>query len=366
MALQRLFGIVDDAAVAGTNFDLLAAGSGGDLKAIPDASIFWPVTGGTFEANDETLGREDEVRGRRAATAPMPFRAAPVMTVPGNAYRTIVEKLIKKTLGGVDSIVGTSPAAGVHTIPALGYGSTYLPNFHCQMVRDTLNVKMAAASMNRLALSFPLDGFGTFEAEMWGLYHEHVVEAPPTATYTGVSEVLMLRDAKAYFDPTTSPSAPTGVSGTQIPDLQGFDFTWVNNLARRHYAGRQIAVRTIGTPARTRKVWFPTENRLGSAQDVTFSLQFGSTNAAQEIARDYGQIQKLVVDLVGVPLGTTPAATELVRITIYNGFWTGGGADALSARDDLTTRLEGGAFYSDADANDVKIEIVNDINVAIT
>ena len=33
---------------------------------------------------------------------------------------------------------------------------------------------------------------------------------------------------------------------------------------------------------------------------------------------------------------------------------------------DITTRLEGGAFYSEADAKDVKFEIINDLASAIT
>jgi hypothetical protein len=365
--IRRGFGIIDDIA-GGTDFDTLPAGTGGNLKDIDDATIWWPVTGGTVEQNLATLSREDEVRGRRPAIAPMPFRADPMITIPINAYRVVLEKLLKKTLGGTDVVTGgPGPAAFVHTQAALGFGSTALPTFVAQIIRDELNYKISGVSVNRLTMNFPLDGFGTLEFEGWGLYQEAVNDAAPTPTLTGITDPLMLRDARAYFDPTAVAAPPAGaVTGTLIPDIQGFEMTWTNNLSRKPYAGRNIATRLIGTPSLTRKLWFPTENKLGAAQDVTFALVFGNANQAQEIARDFGQIQKLVIDLVGGPLVTTPAVNELVRITIYNGFYTGGGADGLSARDDITTRLEGGAFYSEADSNDVKFEIVNTVATAIT
>src|SRR4051794_28541846 len=96
--IRRLFGIADDATAGGSNYDSLAAG------AIPDASIFWPVTGGTIDKNIERQGREAEVRGRRAQSAPMPFRASPVMTIPVPAYLSVAKKALKKTLGGTDTV----------------------------------------------------------------------------------------------------------------------------------------------------------------------------------------------------------------------------------------------------------------------
>ena len=363
--IARGFGIVDDATAGGTDHDTLPAGTGGNYKDIPDATIFWPVTGGNLDSTLATLSREDEVRGRRPAVAPMPFRSDPTLTVPVNAYRAVMEKALKKTLGGADTVTGSGATARVHTIAALGFGSVALPAFHAQIIRDSLNYKIAGCSVNRLSMNFPLDGFGTLEVEAFGLYQEAVNDALPTPVLTGITDPLLLRDAKAYFDPSASPSAPGAVTGTLIPDIQGFEMSWTNNLNRKPYAGRNIATRVIGTPALTRKLWYPTQNKLGAAQDVTFSMMFGDTSQAQELARDFGQIQKVVIDLVGPPMATTPVANELVRITIYNAMWTGGGADDLSARDDITTRAEGGAFYSEADALDVKFEVVNNVASAI-
>lgn len=348
--IRRLFGITDDAVAGGSSYDDLTMG------AIPDASIFWPVTGGTFEPNIERTTRETEVRGRRAQSPPMPFRASPVMTVPVPPYLSICKKALRKALGGADVVTGTTPGPYTHTMGTLGFGSTQLPAVHAQMVKDDINFKMSGGAFQRAAYTFPLDGEGTSEYEIWGLYHANFALAAPTATFTGLSsDPLFLRDAQMFIDG----------SMVAIPDLQGFEFTFVNNLTRKWYAKRNVVTQTIGTPALTRRLWFPEENKLGSAQDVTYAINFGNVNTTQELAYHYGQVQKFVFEAYGGPISGT-ASNELLRFTIYAGEHTGGGAEALAARDDITARFEGGAFYSDADAADLKIEIVDGVSTTTT
>jgi hypothetical protein len=361
---RRLFGIIDDATAGGTTYDVLAAAPvGGTVNVAkttgepPDASIFYPVTSADFEPGIETIDRNDEVRGRRAVTAPRPFRGAPQMTFSAGAYRSLIEKVARKTLGGTDTPTGTAPASITHNLSILGFGSTALPAVHAQMVRDDLNHKMSGGSFESMNLAFPLDGEGTIECTLMGLFAENFATAAPTATYTGFSEdVMMLRDAQVFIDG----------SGTSVTDLQGFNFGWTNNLNRKWFAKRNVVTRTLGTPAKTYKLWYPQENKLGAAQDATYSIQFGNPSSAQELARDYAQVQKFVFEVVGGPLGTTPAASELLRITIYGGVHTGGGAEGLNAREDITASFDGGAFYSEADSLDVKFEIVNATATAIT
>lgn len=279
------------------------------------------------------------------------------MTVPVRCYRSVVEKGLKKTLGGADTMTGTTPAAITHSIAVLGFGATQLPAVHAQMVRDDLNQKMSGAAFQRATFNFPLDGEGTAEFELWGLYQAHDAAAPPAVSFTGLSEdPMMLRDAQMFIDG----------SMTAVPDLMGFEFAFVNNLQRKWYAKRNVVTQTLGTPTQTRKLWFPAENKLGASQDVTFGVSFGNVNTVQELANDYGQVEKFVFEVLGSPLATTPPSTELLRFTIYNGLYTGGGAEALSARDDITASFEGGAFWSDADSADIKVEITNSSNVAIT
>jgi len=464
VTVRRAWGWIDDAqsASGGMTYDYASQNLS---SVIPDATTWYPVTGGTLEKNIERIDRNDEARGRRAATAPRPFRAAPVMTVPVAAYRSVVEKVARKGLGGsAYSPTGTNPAPIVHSLPIAGFGATGLPTMNAQLVRDALNEKMSGGAVQRFALSFPLDGEGTLEFELWGLYARHYASTPPSATFTGLSDdVLMLRDARAYLDSgaavnevqtVTITGTPTGGSwtytfrgqtsaaiaynavnsavqtalqamttigtggvtvtggpgpgtpyvltfagalagqdvplgtvdgssltggtnpaiaiaattpalGGQVLDLQGFDFTWVNNLTRRHYADRNVVTQNLGSPAKTYKLWWPQENRMGASQDVTYGISFGDTNAAEELAADFAQVRKIVFEVAGGPLATTPIVTELLRITIANGVHTGGGPEALSARDDLTARYEGGAFYSEADGYDVKFEVVNATQTAI-
>lgn len=351
MAINRLFGIKDDATVGGSNYDTLASG------AIPDADLFWPITGGDADKGTERVDRNAEARGRRAGVAPLPFRARPSMTIPVPAYRTVLEKQAKKALGGTDTMTGTPPASISHSIASLDYPAPALPAVHAQLVRDALNHKMSGAVFNRIAWTFPLDGEGTTEAELVGLYLKHDPAAAPTAAFAGLpDDVMMLRDAQMFIDG----------SMTAIPDLEGFEFTYVNNVNPHWSAKRNVVSQSLGTPTQVKKNWYPQENRIGAAQDVTYAINFGGLSAVQELAHDFSQVQKFVFEVLGAPLATTPPATELLRVTIYAGVHTGGGAEALTARDDITSRYEGGAFYSTADADDVKIEIVNNLNTAIT
>jgi hypothetical protein len=347
MAIRRLLGIKEDPEAGGSEYDDLTAG------AIDNADVFWPVTGGTFDRNVERYDRNDEVRGRRAGTAPLAFRARPVLTVPIAAYASILGTALKKTLGGTDVVTG-SVAPYTHTFGILGFGATALPCVFAQIVRDDLNYKMSGGAFNRLSLSFPLDSEGTMEFEIWGLYHDSFdPTGAPSASYSGISDdVMMLRDATCYIDG----------SMTAIPDLEGFDLTFVNNLNPKFYAGRNVVTKSLGTPTQTKRLWFPTENKVGASQDVTFGLQFGNANATQEIAHDYAQIQKFVFEVEGATLGS--GGRELLRITIYNGAWTGGGTEALTARDDITARFDGIAGYSTADSADIKVELVNDQDTA--
>lgn len=457
--IQRLFGIVDDASPGGSGYDDLTAG------AIPDSTLFWPVTGGTLDKSLERIDRNDEVRGRRAASPSLPFKARPVMTVPVPAYRSVLEKQMKKTLGGTDTVTpgsGTEPQT--HSVTSIDYPvSSGLPPVHAQLVRDDLNHKMSGAVFNRFSWTFPLDGEGTTEVELLGLYHATFGTAAPTASFSGLSEdVMMLRDAQVYtitgtvneIQKLSTTGVPTGgkfklefdgqktgeikynasaaevqtallqldnldsgdvvgsggalpaavtltfgghyagrdvpalkviepefVGGTTpegkietstpgtseaIPDLQGFELTYNNNAAAKFYARRNIVTQTIGTPAKTKKLWFPHENKISAAQDVTYAINMGNVSATEELAMDFGRITKFVFEVYGGVLSTTPASTELLRVTVFAGVATGGGADALSARDDITSRFEGSAFYSDTDSDDIKIEIVNAATSAIT
>ncbi len=446
-ANKRMFGIADDAVSGGSEYDDLTAG------AIPDASLFWPITGGNFNPGLGTLNRDNEARGRRARTAPEPFTAEPVFTIPVPLYRSVGEKVLKKLLGGTDTVTpGSGTGPQTHSIASLATGN--LPAVHAQLVRDDLNHKGSGCVINSATFNLPFDDNASINLELLPLYAKHDAAAPPTAAFSGLSESTMkLRDAQAWFDGgnevqtvgvgaatagtftlsfggqttaaiaynataaavdsalellstigagnvTVTGAAPTWTvtftgdlggrdvaqltgngagltggaltittttpGGVAIPDLTGFELTFANNVNRKRYAKRNVVSQTIGTPSKVRKLWYPAENKVGPAQDVSFKLNFGNATAAEELARDFMQIRKLVFEVVGDVLTTTPAGLEIIRFTLYNALYTGGGAEDLSARDDIESSYEGGAFYSETDANDLKVEIVNSSLTAIT
>jgi hypothetical protein len=342
--IRRLFGYAEDTKNGGSGFDDLTSG------AIPDATVFWPVTGGSLDRNIERTDRNTEVRGRRAATAPAPFTAAPQMTIPVNAYLSVVAVALRKCFGGVDAGgTGTAPGPFVHNLVPLGFGATYLPAVHLQMVRDDLNHKVSGAVFSQVQLNFPMDGMGTIEITAPGQYYKNDPAAPPTSSFTGLSdEPLFLRDAAVTIDGAAE----------AIPDLQAFEFGFNNNTTVKRYARRNVVSQSIGTPAKLRKVWYPSENKLGPSQDVTYAINTGNTEAGQELALDFGQVQQLAFNCLGADIPAA-SATEMLDIVLQAAEHTTGGAGDLSARDDITSRFEGGAFYNETAGADITVTVTN-------
>lgn len=350
--IRRLFGFTDDVA-GGTSYENLSAG------VVPDPTVFWPATGGTLDRGLTRVDRATEVRGRRSVYPPLPFRAAPAMTVPFPAYRSIIEKLMKKCLGGTDTVTGASTTGYTHSIAELGFGSTQLPTMNVAMVRDDLYHKMSGGYVNRVTMSFPLDGEGTCEAEIQGLYYNNFTTTPPAATYTDVDNVLMLRDAQMVIDAQSTP----------IPDLIGVDLTFNNNIDRKWYANHNVVLQTIGASPLPRKLWFPSQYKLGAQLDISGTLTFGNVNTAQDLILDFGQIEKFTFTCLG---GTIPGSTgpvfESIQITINAAQLTpdSQSAAALAARGDITYAVNFGGFYSVYDSTDTAFQSLNGISGALT
>lgn len=345
--IQREFGIKTDPTAGGSAYDVLTAG------AVPDADTFFPtLPGATLNKGIVHINHDAWVFARRGRTKPVPLSSAPELTVDFPCTRAIVEKLFKKVRGGTDTVTGMA-SPYTHAIGQIGFGQT-LPAVYAQLVRDDLNQKFSGAILERLELNFPLMEEGTCRANFWPLFYDQFVAAPPTAVYTGITEdVMMLRDAKIYIDGSAS----------AIPDLVGFTFHHENTAERKWYSGRNTVARSIGSPAKTRKLWFPTENKIKADVDMGYGLTFGNVNTAQELAHDFAQIQKLVFEVTGAPI---TGGTELLRITIYGGVHSDATTDPMSKDGDLNTAVTGGAFYSDADAADVLIEVVGPNAAVIT
>jgi hypothetical protein len=267
---------------------------------------------------------------------------------------------MKKCLGGTDTVSGSAATGYTHTIAELGFGTTQLPTMHAAMVRDDIYHKMSGGYVNRVSLSFPLDGEGTLEAEIQGLYYSNYATAPPAATYTDVDNVLMLRDAYMYIDAQATP----------IPDLIGVDLTFNNNIDRKWYSNHNVVNQaSLGASPLMRKLWFPSQYKLGAQLDISGTITFGNVNTAQEIALDFAQIQKLQFTVVGGPIaGSTGPVYESIQITINASELTADsqGPAALAARGDITYAVNFGGFYSVYDGFDTQFQALNGVSGALT
>jgi hypothetical protein len=350
-AIRRLFGITDDV-IGGTSYENLTDGT------VPDATVFWPVTGGSLDRGLTRIDKSNEVRGRRSIATPDPLMAGPTMTIPVPAYRSVWEKLMRKLLGATDTVTGSADTGYTHSFTELGFGATQLPSMHCQLVRDDLNQKMSGGFVNSLTASFPLDSEGTLSAEIQGLYYGPYATDMPTPTYTDVDQILLLRDASAYIDG----------SSTTIPDLQGVDLTFNNNITRKWYAGHNIVAQTLGASPLTRKLWFPSQYKLGAQLDITGTLTFGNVNSAQDVALDFAQVQKFAFNFVGGAIsGSTGPQYEAVQVTINAVELTAdsAGPGDLQANGDITYAVNFGGYYSPYDDADVQFQSINGISTAL-
>lgn len=351
--IRRVFGFVDDV-VGGTSYENLAP-----TGVVPDATSFWPVTGGNLDRGLTRIDRANEVRGRRAVYAPLPFRAAPAMSIPVPAYRSVFEKLMRKCLGGTDVVTGSTTAGYTHSFSELSFGSTQLPTLNCQLVRDDLNHKMSGGYVNSVSAAFPLDGEGTLTADIQGLYYSNYTSAVPSAVYTDVDNVLMLRDASVFIDG----------AAVAIPDLIGVDLAFHNNIDRKWYANHNVVANTLGASPLMRKLWFPSQYKLGAQLDISGTITFGNVNTAQDLILDFGQIEKLVFNVVGGPIaGTTGPVNESVQITINAAQLSADSQAAaeLQARGDITYAVNFGGFYSPYDGFDVQFQALNGLSAPLT
>lgn len=347
---RRKFAIAPDATAGGSSYDDIVTLASADPGGIPNPTEDWPVTGGTFDKGLDRRERAGEVHGPRAAPPPEPWRAAPGLTTPVPPYLRTLARAIQLAFGGAPVRTGVAPAAFTDKVRPLGYGAGLLPARHVDLVRDDLHVKASGAVINQLSCDFPADGDSSIEAQWMALYYKTLTAADAqtmvAAVFTGLNQyTLKARDAKVFIDG----------AGVAVPDFQGFSFAFDNQLTRKWHMGKNRVPEAAGS---CRIIHFPEEHRLHQAQAVTHTMRLGNTNEAEELKQDFSKVEKVVYEVEGCPMGTTPAATELFRITFPGSVITGGGAEGLSKSDDITSSFEMGAFHSDTDGYDVEAEFV--------
>lgn len=345
---RRLIGYKDDAAAGGTPYDDLVAG------AVPDADAFVPVTTANVTGDPTQLDRNNEVRGFRGNVPPVEFQARADVEFTANAYPSLVKKLVRLWTGGTDTMTGAAPAAITHQLKAIQSGD--LPAIHMGVVRDEQYDKVAGLTCNQLTLDFPLAEWATVEAQLRGKYRARVATAPPAADYTGYPRRgYLLRDAQVLLAGSLTP----------VPNLRGVRLVLDNRMVDPEFwPMRNRVVTAYGTPSVDRTVWWPHRNKFMSHM-ITGQIIFGAPSPDEDLKRELAHAEKFVLECEFEALGTTPAATEMLRITGQQMVRTGGGPEALVDEDEITSTYEFG-LYVGAAGEDTMFEFVDDSSTAIT
>jgi hypothetical protein len=346
--VARWLGLVDDAEPGGSTLDALA--DPGPV-AIPAPDYFIPVTAANADPGLRNLDRDNEVRGRRGNVAPVAFASAPSLTFEARAYPLLLRRIIPAALGGAPVDTGVAPAAITSTVEPLESGA--LPAMHATLVREEQTDRLAGLVIEEFELNLPADEEGTLSVTAQGLYHEPAAtSSPPSPTYLGHEDAFMLRDVVAF----TGDGA-----GVRIDCLGGFGLTWNNGLVddfrSRFCAGENVRDFLVG--GLRQRLWYPGRHKLGP-QAITGRLDFGTTRPDLEERRLVLAAEKLVVELSAGPLGTTPDADEMLRLTVWKHALTGGGAEALAREGDITSSYEFTGYLDPASGKDLTAAFVGD------
>lgn len=348
--MARWLGLKTDAnsSTGGTNLD--AAGVYPPTIADPDFSV--PVTDGSgnVDANTQVRDRDNEVRGVRGLASPRSFAADPTASFACRTYPEVLRKVLPAWFSSNPTNTGTAPAAITSKFAATtGQVPRALTG---KLVREGQQDDFIGAAVDTVELDFPVDQEGTMNVALKPLYTRPLATASSyTPSFTGYDDVFLLRDLVV-----TKGSTPV-----TIPCVAGFGMTFDNGLIgefrSRYCAGANIESRVSLIDSVTRKLWWPSQNKLGRAR-FTGRIDFGSPQPAWELERMFAEGDKLVATFTGGAAGTTPASNELMRVTIYNRVLTDGGAEPLQSfeQDQVSSYQFGG--YLDASNKDVEVEFV--------
>lgn len=350
---MRWLALDTDPIAGGTSYDdILADPAALVLPTSADALV---VTTAQAAPNTRNLARDNDVRGTRANSAPIGFASAPTLTFEGRAWTSQLRKLLRQAMGGSIASAGAPPASVASTVQMLTSQTGNLPALIGTLVREQQVDRLTGLWVNELTLNFPADEEGTMSGTGMALYHQvddvdDVAGIPSIVAPAGQSVAYMLRDITAFQG---------AGAGVEIDCLGGFGLTINNNLSddfrTRFCAGHNIYEVTIdGT---LHRIWYPDRNRVG-AQTITGRLDFGDTRPDREARLIASHADKLVVNLFGDPLGTTPAADESIQLLLHKVTPTGGGAEPLTRDGDQQSSYEFTAYVDDTTGKDLEAIIV--------
>ena len=349
--MARWFGVSTDtnSTTGGTNLDA----AGAYPPTIADPTFFVPVNDGSgnVDANIQVRDRDNEVRGVRGLSSPQSFAADPTAGFSCRAYPSMLRKVVSTWMSSNPTNTGTAPAAITSKFAATtGQVPRALTG---KLVREGQQDDFIGAAVDTVEMNFPVDQEGDMTVAMKPLYTRPLVTASSaTPSYTGMDDVFLLRDLVVT----------KGATPVTIPCVAGFGLTLDNGLIdefrSRYCAGANIESRTSAIDSVTRKLWWPTRNKLGRAR-ITGRIDFGDPQPTWELERLFQEGDKLVATFTGGAAGTTPPSSELMRVTIYRRVITGGGAEPLqSFEQDQVSSYQFGAYLDPSSGKDVEIEFV--------
>ena len=357
---MRWLGYIADPVAGGSTLeDLEAVAAGGPAILAP--TEFVPVTTGQVDPGTNDLDRDNEIRGRRANVAPVSFASAPSLSFEARAYPKLLRRLVRNALGGSISSAGAPPAAVTSTVDALQSGN--LPALIAWLIREGQTDRLTGLWPSEVELNFPIDEEGTVSATLTGLYHRVAATDAlpadpngepaadvPTPAYVGYEDAFMLRDAIAYLGPG---------AGTEIPTLAGFGFTFNNGLIddfRSRFRPRHN-IEVVNVDGDEHKLWFPERHKLGP-QSVTGRIDLSDVDPDSEARRIVRHAEKLVFEVAAGPLGTTPEADEMLRLTFHKQSPGGGGAEPIVREGDQVSSYEFSGYLDEATSKDVEATFV--------
>lgn len=356
---MRWLGFIADAIAGGSTLEDLEAVVGAEAILAP--TEFVPVTTSQVDSGTDDLDRNNEIRGRRANVAPASFASAPSLSFEARAYPKLLRRLVRNALGGSISSSGVAPASISSTVGPLQSGD--LPALVMWLIREGQTDRLTGLWPSEVELNFPIDEEGTVSATLNGLYHRagptgalpddpnaEPAAAVPTPTYTGYDDAFMLRDAIAYLG---------AGAGVEIPSLAGFGFTFNNGLIddfRSRFRPRHN-IEVVDVDGDEHKLWFPERHKLGP-QNVTGRIDLSDVDPDSEARRIVRHAEKLVFEVAAGPLGTTPAADEMMRLTFYKQSLSGGGAEPIQREGDQVASYEFTAYLDEGTNKDVEATFV--------